>query len=232
MGRWTVWLIILGLAVLAAYQRVELARIQSAERLYAEKIRSVFPYALRRADFDTLPTVMAQLAEEKDLEAKIRLFKRAQTLAVAFTDDLLRLNDLRYPGRPMPQAGVQYGDYIYRPSTPEQEALQWKILRSRLYTTLWAMERKFYLDEGVMQTADREALTTMTGLIESIGGLMLTVREQAGQPFPESIHGAAHRMEGLTPLLEELGRVGTAYEAALPPLQPRPGGLYDRLYGL
>lgn len=51
--------------------------------------------------------------------------------------------------RGFPRGGVQYGDYLCRPATPEQEGLQWKILKALLHTTLWAMERKFYLDGGL-----------------------------------------------------------------------------------
>lgn len=231
MRKWGVWVLIAGLAVLAAYQWTELKRLQAAERGYAEKSASLFPYTLRRADYVTLPDVMEDLAEEDDLEAKIALFKQSQALAVAFTDDLLMLNDLRYSGPPLPGAGVQYGDYVYRPATPEQKALQWKILQARIHTTLWSMERKFYVDEGVMQPSDREALAEMTSRVRLIGQEMELIRDMAGQPTPEAVRSAAQAMERLSPMLEELEDVAQAYQAALPSLEPKPGGLYDRLYG-
>ena len=231
MRKWGVWVVVVGLALFTLYQRTQLERLTRAEQHHAERIASLFPYTLRRADFRTLPRVMTHLAAEDRLEEKIALFKQAQALAVAFTDDLLMLNDLRYGGPGVPGGAVQYGEYLYRPATPEQESLQWKILKARLHTTLWAMERKFYLDEGQMQPGDREALSAMTQQVQAIGEEMERVRALASQPVEGTIRAAAQAMDGLAPLLEELERVASAYEAGLPSLEPKPGGLYERLYG-
>lgn len=229
--RWGIWALAIALAVLLLVQRQEIARLQQSQRLYAERFSSLFPYMVRRADFHSLPATLEQLAEAQELEPTIRLFKQVQTLAVAFTDDLLMLNDVRYSGVPQPGMGVQYGNYRYMPSTPEQEALQWKILRARPYTTLWAMERKFYLDEGAMQPAEREALRALAqhvrAVAERVDGLRQTM-DAVGEP---GIAAAARSMEELGPLLDALEQVASAYEATLPPLQFKPGGLYDRLYG-
>lgn len=228
---WGLLALVLALAVTAGMQRREVLRLRQTGQLYADKFTSMFPYTLRRVEFQSLPATLDQIGEAQGVEETIWLFKQAQTLAVAFTDDLLMLNDLRYSGPPLVGKAVQFGDYRYTPSTPEQDALQWQILKARLHTTLWAMERKFYLDEGVLQPSEREALRTIAQQARAVGEQVESMKRALDAPTPYGPLAAAREMDKLTPLLDQLHQLSSAYEASLPPLQFKPGGLYDRLYG-
>lgn len=59
---------------------------------------------------------------------------------------------------------------------------------------------------------------------EAIGARMELVRATAGQHISEAAPAADQAMEGLAASLEELERVASAFEDALPSLEPKPGG--------
>lgn len=229
--RWGAWALVVLLTAVILFQRQQVVQLRQTEQLYDDKLASMFPYALRRADFASLPATLEQLAQAQELEETIRLFKQAQTLAVGFTDDLLVLNNLRHSGPPLAGRGLHFGEYKYAPATPAQEALQWKILKTRFYGTLWSMERKFYVNEGVLEPADREALRTLALIVQAIAEQVRELRVAIDAPGPYGVEAAARGMEEMSPLLDQIDQVATAYEASLPPMQFKPGGLYDRLYG-
>jgi|GEM_PF-3786167 len=230
MRQW-LYLVALGaLLLILGLQWQQLQRLRSVEQDNTQRAESIFTYAIRRADFQALPSALDRLAAAEGITETVERFKAAQTLAVAFTDDLLMLNDLRQAGPPIGH-GLQYGDYRYSPATPEQEALMWKIARGRPYAILWAMERKLYIDEGVMQESDRIALSDLTVQVRAISATMDEVRAVVDSGYANMTSIAAGKMEELAAPLDALDQLGSRYEAGLPSLVPTPGSLYDRLYG-
>ncbi len=221
MRQWWIWLLGPALVVVVAYQGVQVHSFRRAEQQAKARTASLFRYALRRAEFQSLAASLERLAAAGGIEETVERFKEAKTLAVAFTDDLLMLNDLRYGGQPV-GPGLQYGDYLYNPSTREQEALMWQIARTRLYALLWTMERKYYVDEGVMQESDRLTLEALRQQVDAVTAIMDEVRARVDAPAGE-VEAAARQMEQLAEPLAGLERLISQYEAGLPSLEPKPG---------